>query len=215
MYRDYLYNYLAIEEIGGTEFIEGARNQVESFGVDLRVGEAVAGVKRKGDGFTVQSADDEYTATDVVFATGTDTKLLDHLGCEGTEGSLADVDLNMRTSVENDFAVGSIIRDQKWEAVISAGGGGATALQIPSDEAGEHSTISTLPTRSNTILSHVVLYRSSEPFTSISSGSVRMLRVSSGLFEEIIKRSDGRYRSPWGVRTKSKRRRRELCDVGA
>lgn len=137
MHKAYLYNYLAIEEIGGTEFMEKARNQVESFGVDLRVGEEVTDVEQKGDGFTVRTADDEDTATYVVFATGTDTKLPDQLGCEITEGGLVDVDLNMRTSVENVFAVGSLIRDQKWEAVISAGDGGAAALQILSDEAGE------------------------------------------------------------------------------
>ncbi|MFB6140830.1 MAG: FAD-dependent oxidoreductase [Halosimplex sp.] len=137
MHRAYLYNYLAIDEIAGTEFIEKARDQVESFDGDLRVGEEVTGVERDGDGFVVTSDDGEYDATYVVFATGTDTELPDQLGCDMTENDLVDVDLNMRTSVENAFAVGSMIRDQKWEAVISAGDGGAAALQILSDEAGE------------------------------------------------------------------------------
>lgn len=142
MHKAHLYNYLGIEAIDGTTFIEESRDQVERFGADLRVGEAVTDVKvtdgeEDGDGFTVRSDEDEYDATYVVFATGTDTELPEQLGCSVTENGLVEVDLNMRTSVENAFAVGSMIRNQKWEAVISAGDGGAAALQILSDEAGE------------------------------------------------------------------------------
>ena len=137
MHKAYLYNYLGIEEITGTEFIEKGREQVEGFGVDLRVGEEVEAVEQSGDGFTVRTDDGECEATYVVFATGTETDLPEQLGCNLTEDGLVDVDLNMRTSVENAFAVGSMIRNQKWEAVISAGDGGAAALQILSDEAGE------------------------------------------------------------------------------
>ena len=137
MHKAQLYNYLAIEEISGTEFIEKSRDQVEGFEADLHVGTEVTGVDQNGDGFTVQTDDNEYDATYVVFATGTDTELPEQLGCEMTENDLVNVDLNMRTSVENAFAVGSMIRNQKWEAIISAGDGGAAALQILSDEAGE------------------------------------------------------------------------------
>ena len=137
MHKAYLYNYLGVEEIAGTEFIEKGREQVKSFGGDLRVGEEVEAVEQSGDGFTVRTDDGEYETTYVVFATGTETDLPEQLGCDLTENGLVDVDLNMRTSVENAFAVGSMIRDQKWEAVISAGDGGAAALQILSDEAGE------------------------------------------------------------------------------
>ena len=137
MHKAYLYNYLAIDEIAGTEFIEKSRDQVERFDADLRIGEGVTAVEQDGDGFTIRTEDGEYDARYVVFATGTDTELPEQLGCETTENDLVDVDLNMRTSVENAFAVGSMIRNQKWEAVISAGDGGAAALQIISDEAGE------------------------------------------------------------------------------
>ncbi|WP_435181826.1 FAD-dependent oxidoreductase [Halorussus sp. AFM4] len=137
MHKAHVYNYLGIDEILGSEFMERAREQVESFDADLRVGEAVTDVEEDGDGFTVTTEDGEYDAAYVVFATGTDTELPEQLGCETTDDGLVDVDLNMRTSVENAFAVGSMIRDQKWEAVISAGDGGAAALQIMSEEAGE------------------------------------------------------------------------------
>lgn len=137
MHKAHVYNYLGIDQIGGTEFMERAREQIKNFDADLHMGEEVTGVNQNGDGFTVQTDDGEYDASYVVFATGTDTELPEELGCEMTENDLVDVDLNMRTSIENAFAVGSMIRNQKWEAVISAGDGGAAALQILSDEAGE------------------------------------------------------------------------------
>lgn len=137
MHKARLYNYLAIEEIDGSEFIETSREQVESFDADLRVGEEVTSVEREGESFAVQTDEGEYTATHVVFATGAETELPERLGCDTTDDDLVNVDLNMRTSVENAYAVGSMIRDQKWEAIISAGDGGAAALQILSDEAGE------------------------------------------------------------------------------
>ena len=137
MHKAELYNYLGIEEIGGSEFVERAREQVERFDADLRIGEEVTDVERADDGFTVQTDEGEYTATYVVFATGTDTELPERLGCETTDDGLVNVDLNMRTSIDDAFAVGSMIRDQKWEAIISAGDGGAAALQILSEEAGE------------------------------------------------------------------------------
>lgn len=137
MHKAHLYNYLGIEQISGTEFMETSRDQVENLGADLHVGEEVTDIEKDSDGFTVRTDDGEYETTYVVFATGTDTELPEQLGCKTTEDGLIDVDLNMRTSVEDAFAVGSMIRDQKWEAVISAGDGGAAALQIMSNEAGE------------------------------------------------------------------------------
>jgi thioredoxin reductase len=137
MHKAYLYNYPAIEEIAGTEFIERTRDQAGGFGADVRVGEEVTGVEQDGDGFVVRTDDEKYDTKYVVFATGTDTELPEQLGCNLDDDGLVDVDLNTRTSVENAFAVGSMIRNQKWEAVISAGDGGAAALEIMSIEAGE------------------------------------------------------------------------------
>jgi len=113
MHQAHVYNYLAIDEIGGTEFIERSRDQVERFDGNLHVDEEVTGVERDGDGFAVETDAGEYETAYVVFATGTDTGLPDRLGCEMTENSLVNVDLNMRTSVERAFAVGSMIRNQK------------------------------------------------------------------------------------------------------
>jgi thioredoxin reductase len=142
MHKAHLFNYLGIDSKDGTEFTEDAREQVEKFDADLRVGEEVTDVARGADGddggFTVSTDDGEYDADYVVFATGTDTDLPESLGCETTGEDLVDVNLSMETSVENAYATGAMIRNQEWQAVISAGDGGAAALDILSEEKGEH-----------------------------------------------------------------------------
>ncbi|WP_115865028.1 FAD-dependent oxidoreductase [Halorussus litoreus] len=142
MHKAHLFNYLGIDSMDGTEFVEDAREQAEGFDADMRVGEEVTAVERVGDGdaggFTVTTDDAEYDATYVVFATGTDTDLLEDLGVEFTDEDLVDVDLSMETSVDGAYATGAMIRNQEWQAVISAGDGGAAALDILSNEKGEH-----------------------------------------------------------------------------
>ena len=137
MHKAHLYNYLGIDSMDGTEFVEQSREQVESFDADVRVGEEVTGVEQSGDGFALTTDDGEYDATYVVFATGTDTDLLADLGVAFTDDDLVDVDLSMATSVDGAYATGAMIRDQEWQAVISAGDGGAAALDILSNEKGE------------------------------------------------------------------------------
>ncbi|WP_158059298.1 NAD(P)/FAD-dependent oxidoreductase [Halorussus halophilus] len=138
MHKAHLFNYLGVRSIAGDEFMNVARGQVEDRGADLRVGEEVTSVETDGDGFTVSSDDGEYDADYVVFGTGTDTELLESLGVETNDNDTIDVDLSMETSVENAYATGAMIRDQEWQAVISAGDGGAAALDILSKEKGEH-----------------------------------------------------------------------------
>ncbi|MFC7078994.1 FAD-dependent oxidoreductase [Halorussus caseinilyticus] len=138
MHKAHLFNYLGIRSIAGDEFQAVARGQAEDRGVDLRMGEAVTGVEEDGGGFTVTTEEGEYDARYVVFATGTDTDLPESLGCEMDDEGLVDVDLSMETSVGNAYATGAMIRNQEWQAVISAGDGGAAALDILSEEKGEH-----------------------------------------------------------------------------
>ncbi|WP_135829318.1 NAD(P)/FAD-dependent oxidoreductase [Halorussus halobius] len=137
MHKAHLYNYLGIDSVDGTEFMEQSREQVADFGADVRVGEEVTAVEDAGDAFVVTTDDSEYDVRYVVFATGTDTELLDGLGVEFTDDDLVDVDLSMETSVDGAYATGAMVRDQEWQAVISAGDGGAAALDILSNEKGE------------------------------------------------------------------------------
>ena len=138
LHKAHLFNYLGIDSIDGEEFLEQAREHVDGFGVDRHQGEEVTDVERYEEGFRVVTGDDEYEADYVVLATGADRDLAEHLGCDFTDDDVVDADLSMETSVENAYATGAMVRNQEWEAVISAGDGGAAALDILSKEKGEH-----------------------------------------------------------------------------
>jgi thioredoxin reductase len=134
----HLFNYLGIESIDGDAFLEIAREQVDGFGADRRQGEAVTAVESGDDGFTVSTDDGEYHADYVVLATGDDRSLAEGLGCSMTDADRVEVDVTMETSVEDVYATGAMVREEEYQAVISAGDGGAAALNILSKEKGEH-----------------------------------------------------------------------------
>ncbi len=135
LHKAHLFNYLGIESRDGTQFLEDARDQVESFGVDRRETE-VTDVAATDDGFRVETADGEHVADYVVLATGADRDPAEWLGCE-FDGDVVDVDVSMETSVDDAYATGAMVRDQEWQAVISAGDGAAAALNVLSKEKGE------------------------------------------------------------------------------
>ena len=138
MHKAHLFNYLGIESIDGEDFLGTARGQVDSFGADRRQGEAVTGIASADDGFTVTTDDGEYTADYVVLATGDDIELAQELGCAITDAGTVDVDVTMETSVSDVYATGAMVREEEYQAVISAGDGGAAALNILTKEKGEH-----------------------------------------------------------------------------
>lgn len=138
LHSAHLYNYLGIESIGGSEFLERAREQVDRFEVNWHRGEAVTAVETDGDGFVVTAEDGEYEAEYVVLATGTDRDLAESLGCEFTDEGVVDVNVSMETSVDDAYATGAMVRPEEWQAVISAGDGAAAALSILTDERGDH-----------------------------------------------------------------------------
>jgi thioredoxin reductase (NADPH) len=141
MHKAHLFNYLGIESIGGDRFLDEARDQADSYGVERHQGEAVADVDASGDGFTVTTdaeSDGTYEADYVVLATGADRDVADALGCEFDDDETVHVDLSMETSVADAYATGAMVRDQEWQAVISAGDGATAALDILSKEEGEH-----------------------------------------------------------------------------
>jgi len=137
MHKAHLFNYLGVESRDGTAFVEDARDQVDEFGVTRKQGEAVTGVAESGEGFTVTTEDGEYDADYVVLATGADRSLAEDLGAD-FDDDVVDVDVDMETSVADAYATGAMVRDQEWQAVISAGDGAAAALDILSKEEGEH-----------------------------------------------------------------------------
>ncbi|MEF8851078.1 MAG: FAD-dependent oxidoreductase [Haloarculaceae archaeon] len=137
LHSAHLFNYLGIESKDGTEFVEDAREQVEGFGADIHQGEEVTTVAADGDGFTVTTEDDEYGADYVILATGADRDLAEELGC-AFDGDIVDVDVTMETSVADAYATGAMVRQEEWQAIISAGDGAAAALNVLTKEKGEH-----------------------------------------------------------------------------
>jgi len=138
MHKAHLFNYLGIESEDGSAFVEDSREQVESFGADLRQGEEATAVAEDGDGFTVTTDDGEYDADYVVLATGANRDLAEDLGCDFTDEDIVEVDVTMETSVADAYATGAMVRAEEWQAIISAGDGAAAALNILSKEKGEH-----------------------------------------------------------------------------
>ncbi|SIR89282.1 Pyridine nucleotide-disulphide oxidoreductase [Haladaptatus litoreus] len=138
MHKAHLFNYLGIESIDGTEYMEKAREQADEYGVTQHLETAVTSIEQDDDGFQITTDNGDHHATYVVLATGADRDSAEQLGCEFTDSGTVSVNLSMETSIENAYATGAMVRDQEWQAVISAGDGGAAALDILSKEKGEH-----------------------------------------------------------------------------
>jgi len=136
LHKAHLFNYLGIDSKGGTAFLEDAREQVEAFGVERRDAEVTA-IEQGADGFVLTTDEGEAIAPYLVLATGTDRSLAESLGCS-FDGDVVDVTVSMETSIPDVYATGAMVRDQEWQAIISAGDGGAAALDILSKEEGEH-----------------------------------------------------------------------------
>ncbi|GAB7008837.1 FAD-dependent oxidoreductase [Halorubrum trueperi] len=138
MHKAHLFNYLGIGSVGGSEFLATARQQVDDFGVNRRQSEEVTAVESAGDGFALTTDEDEYEADYVVLATGANRDLAESLGCDFADDDTVDVGVSMETSVEGAYATGAMARAEEWQAIISAGDGAAAALNILSNEKGEH-----------------------------------------------------------------------------
>jgi len=137
MHSAHLFNYLGVGSQDGSAFLETARRQVDSFGVDRHQGEEVSAVSETDDGFAVETADGEDTGTYLVLATGANRDLAESLGC-AFDGDTVDVGVTMETSVADAYATGAMVRAEEWQAIISAGDGAAAALNILTKEEGEH-----------------------------------------------------------------------------
>jgi len=137
MHKAHLFNYLGVGSQDGSAFMETARRQVDSFGVDRHQGEEVTAVNETDDGFSLETDDGSYEADYVVLATGANRDLAESLGC-AFDGDVVDVGVDMETSVDDAYATGAMVRAEEWQAVISAGDGAAAALNILSKEKGEH-----------------------------------------------------------------------------
>ena len=136
MHKAHLFNYLGIESVDGSAFMEDAREQVKDFGAEIRK-EEVTGAADFEDHFLVETDEGNYEGDYLVLATGTDRSLAKDLDCELTEHAVVDVDVTMETSVDGVYATGAMGRVEEWQAQIAAGDGAAAGLNILSDVKGE------------------------------------------------------------------------------
>lgn len=133
----HLKNYLGLPDIGGTDFQQIGRKQVEAFGAVLRA-EHVVEVSGSAGAFTVKTAGGEaVTAKYLVLSEGKGPRLAKTLGLDFVEGKGIATDRNSHTSVEGVYVVGRSARPGRSQAIISAGDGAAAAIDILSREAGE------------------------------------------------------------------------------
>ena len=135
MHKALLLNYLGIKEITGTEFQERSREQVADFGAELHDAKVID-LSRDDTGFAAETDDGETFRADYIVIGTTNDAHLTALDVEMSDG-VADVDRNGRTNIDGCYAVGWATRSHKIQAIISAGDGGAAALDILSDIAGE------------------------------------------------------------------------------
>ncbi len=138
LHKAHLFNYLGIESMDGTAYLETGRDQVREFGATLNLDDKVTAVAATGDRFTVEADSGDYAGEYLVLATGANRDLAETLGCDFTDEDVVDVDVTMETSVEDAYATGAMVRKEEWQAIISAGDGAAAALNILSKEKGEH-----------------------------------------------------------------------------
>jgi thioredoxin reductase (NADPH) len=150
MHGAYLYNYLGIPEMHGSEFIDIARGQCEAFGASLH-DERVTSVVVTDGGFAARTAGgEEYVSAYLVLAVGKSRELAAGIGIEFEESAgfrrragqafaekTIAVNRNGETSVENAYAGGWATDIDKVQAAIAVGDGARIALDILSKEAGE------------------------------------------------------------------------------
>ena len=137
LHKAHLFNYLGVGSVDGSAFLETARTQVDAFGVDRRQEIEVIDLSSNGDGFEIQTADESHAGSYVVLATGANRDLAEAAGAT-VDGNRVAVDVSMETSVEDLYATGAMVREEEWQAIISAGDGAAAALNILSKERGKH-----------------------------------------------------------------------------
>lgn len=136
MHYAFLYNYLGIKAMSGSDFQRISREQVSELGADLR-NMRVKQVVKDGDNFVVTTDDGQVqTANYVILAEGKGAHFAKAMGITVTDAGV-EVDRNGRSSIDGLYVVGRSTRFQRSQAIISAGEGAATALDILSLEKGK------------------------------------------------------------------------------
>jgi thioredoxin reductase len=131
----YLYNYLGIPEMAGTDFQTVAKRQVASAGANL-IAEEVTSVEINGV-FNAHSESGDISGNYLILTEGKNAKLALSLGAETVDEGAIMVDRDNRSSVDRVYVVGRSARPSRSQAIISAGAGAVAALDILAREEGK------------------------------------------------------------------------------
>ena len=136
MHYAYLYNYLGIDEISGSDFQAKARSQATAVGALLH-DVTVTAVTADRDGVTATLESGETVEADyLILSEGKNPELGRSLGLDEDEGAIL-VDTEGRSSEPRVYVIGRSARPGRSQAIISAGDGAKAALDILSREAGK------------------------------------------------------------------------------
>lgn len=134
MHYAYLYNYLGIPEVSGSDFQQVARKQVTEIGARL-VDEEVTAVA-VGDGFTVTTESGADKSDYLILTEGKNPELARSLAIDHDEAGAIVVNADYMSSVDRLYVVGRAVRPTRSQAIISAGAGAVAALDILARESG-------------------------------------------------------------------------------
>lgn len=136
MHAALLKNYLGLPEVLGSDLQQTARAQVTAAGATLRDAR-VESVARADGGWAVTLAGGEQlTARDLILSEGKAPRLAAQLGLAFDPQTGIATDRNARTAI-GVYVVGRSARPGRSQAIISAGDGGAAAIDILSRLRGE------------------------------------------------------------------------------
>jgi thioredoxin reductase (NADPH) len=139
--RAWLENHYGISEISGPELIETGKKQASKFGAEF-VEDEVENIASEGDGFKIETNNQEFQARHVLFATGALTNLAEKIGLTlipGTEPrikNIIEVDKEGRTNKNGIWAAGTVA-GVSVHTIVTAGNGAAVAINIISEINGE------------------------------------------------------------------------------
>ncbi len=131
MHFAFLNNYLGIDAISGTEFQNNAKQQVTDSGATLLEQEVESVTVDQGV-ITVTSSANTHSPDFLILGEGKQMPIANSLGIQMVAGEdeIVPVDRYGRTSIPNIYVIGRSARPTRSQAIISAGDGAATALDI-------------------------------------------------------------------------------------
>lgn len=139
--RAWFENFYGIEEISGPDLIAIGKKQAEKFGAGF-FEETVVKLEPGDDGVTVITEGNQFTAKEVIIATGMLAAVAEASGIKtkpGTEPrvkTIIDVDTEGRTNIPHIWATGTVA-GESMHGIITAGHGAKVAINVISELNGE------------------------------------------------------------------------------